>query len=102
MRRRTLFPAPVVLILFLVFPAACLCLVDAAEEKDPLATLGAGDLLWRSPQGLVPLTVLGSDVELTVTGPMVRAHMRQRFLNETGHTIEAVYAFPVPESAAVD
>ena len=51
--RRTLFPAPVVLVLFLVFPSACLCLVHA--EEDPLATLGSGDLLWRSPQGARPL-----------------------------------------------
>ena len=96
--RRTLFPAPVVLVLFLVFPSACLCLVHA--EEDPLATLGSGDLLWRSPQGLQPLPALGSNVELTVTGPLVRgrlAALRQRH----GGTIEALYAFPPPEEAAV-
>jgi len=98
--RRSPFPVAFVLVLFLVFPAASLSRVHA--EADPLATLGAGDLLWRSPGGLVPLTALGSNVELTVTGPMVRARMVQRFVNGTGQPIEAVYAFPLPESAAVD
>ena len=98
--RRYSFPAPVVLVLALIFPTACLTLVHA--EEDPLADLGAGDLLWRSPQGLVPLPVLGSEVALTVTGPLVRANLTQRFVNGTGQTIEALYAFPLPERAAVD
>ncbi len=71
-------------------------------QEDPLATLGAGDLLWRSPQGLKPLPALGSDVQLTVTGPLVRGRLVQRFVNGTGNTIEALYAFPLPEEAAVD
>lgn len=87
---------------FLAFSFLLLLSSPLLAAEDPLATLGAGDLLWRSPGGLAPLPALGSEVELTVTGPLVRGRLVQRFVNGTGRTIEAVYAFPLPELAAVD
>jgi Ca-activated chloride channel family protein len=63
--------------------------------------VGSGELLWRSPDGLVPLPVLDLRVELEVTGVMVRGRLTQLFQNPTGEVIETVYAFPLPENAAV-
>ena len=74
-----------------------------AERLRPIETdqVGSGELLWRSERGLIPLPIAGIEVELDVTGPMVRGRLTQRFLNPTGETIDVLYAFPLPERAAV-
>jgi Ca-activated chloride channel family protein len=66
-----------------------------------LDEIGAGELLWRSDRGLVPLPALEVEVELDVTGVLVGGRVTQRFVNPTAETIEVVYAFPLPPSAAV-
>ena len=70
------------------------------------ATLGRvteGTLLFRGANsGPVPAPLLETDVDLHVTGPIARAIVRQRFVNPTAGWIEGVYAFPLPEDAAVD
>lgn len=63
-----------------------------------------GTLLWRSAQQqkATPAPVLGTDVELRVTGLVARAVVRQRFTNPSGEWAEGIYVFPLPEDAAVD
>jgi len=63
-----------------------------------------GTLLWRTAQQqtAVPAPVLATEVELRVTGMVVRAVVRQRFTNPSGEWVEGVYVFPLPEDAAVD
>lgn len=63
--------------------------------------VGCGELLWKSPQGLVPLPIAGLDVELSVTGAMIHGKLTQRFQNPTSEVIEALYVFPLPDRAAV-
>ncbi|NNJ91784.1 MAG: marine proteobacterial sortase target protein [Gammaproteobacteria bacterium] len=43
-----------------------------------------------------------TDVEMTVTGPIARSVLTQTFSNPTAQWLEAIYAFPLPENAAVD
>ena len=77
---------------------------DAAPHRGAtieLDDVGSGELLWRSPQGLVPLPVLDIDVELTVTGVLLRGSVTQVFHNPTSQTIEAIYVFPLPEGATI-
>ncbi|MCZ6697129.1 MAG: marine proteobacterial sortase target protein [Acidobacteria bacterium] len=64
--------------------------------------VGAGELLWKSPSGFVPLPVMDIRVSLRVTGIMVRGVVTQTFTNPAPEVIEAVYVFPLPEKAAVD
>jgi Ca-activated chloride channel family protein len=45
---------------------------------------------------------LSTKVEINVTGPIARARVTQRFVNPTDNWTEALYAFPLPENAAVD
>jgi len=45
---------------------------------------------------------LSTKVEINVTGPIARARVTQRFANPTDNWTEALYAFPLPENAAVD
>jgi Ca-activated chloride channel family protein len=63
-----------------------------------------GTLLWRSAgqPSAVPAPVLATDVELRVTGLVVRAIVRQHFTNPGPEWAEGVYVFPLPEDAAVD
>lgn len=56
---------------------------------------GEGDEPWLAPQ-------VESEVQLTVTGLIARAHVEQVFENPSEQAVEAVYVFPLPDNAAVD
>jgi Ca-activated chloride channel family protein len=64
----------------------------------------AGTLFYPSEDGtgFIAAPILESDVELRITGPIVRAIVRQRFRNPTPDWVEGLYVFPLPEMAAVD
>jgi len=64
----------------------------------------AGTLLVRtSDQGqLHPMPTLATDVEIKVTGMIGRTNVTQHFGNPTDQWLEAIYVFPLPETAAVD
>jgi Ca-activated chloride channel family protein len=72
-----------------------------AGQPLELDDVGGGELLWKSPRGLVPLPITGLEVELSVTGVMVHGKLTQRFHNPAAEVIEALYVFPLPERAAV-
>jgi len=48
------------------------------------------------------LPLLNTEVSMHVSGMIVRSHVKQRFKNNSNNHIEAVYVFPLPETAAVD
>jgi len=64
----------------------------------------SGALLLRSTQEgrYVEAPRLGTDVDLTVSGPTARARVTQIFQNPTNGWIEAVYVYPLPDDSAVD
>ena len=64
----------------------------------------SGALLLRSTQEgrYVEAPRLGTDVDLTVSGPTIRARITQVFHNPTDAWVEAVYVYPLPEGGAVD
>jgi Ca-activated chloride channel homolog len=43
-----------------------------------------------------------TDVRASITGPLARVTVVQEFRNEAPDTVEAIYVFPLPHSAAVD
>ena len=64
-------------------------------------------LLFRTDQAdrYTPAPLLKSDVQITVTGLIARATVRQEFTNPSkgkDDWLEGVYVFPLPETAAVD
>lgn len=78
-----------------------------AKQSDGLMTLddaGTGNLMIKSlvPGKYVPAPALGTDVHMDITGTINRTRVTQRFQNPSDQWIEAVYAFPLPEGAAVD
>ena len=77
----------------------------AGGDRVALDEVRSGTLLARTGGdggGHVPLPAVDSRVRVRVTGPLARTVIRQRFTNPTADWVEAVYAFPLPEDAAVD
>jgi Ca-activated chloride channel family protein len=63
----------------------------------------AGSLLLKTDSDAYTDALrLGIDVDLTVSGPTVRARVTQIFRNPTQDWVEATYVYPLPEGGAVD
>src|SRR5260370_12714132 len=67
------------------------------------ADVRSGTLLLKNDgDGAAEATRLGIDVNLTVSGPTIRARVTQIFKNPTQHWVEATYVYPLPPGGAVD
>jgi Ca-activated chloride channel homolog len=67
------------------------------------ADMRSGALLLRGENDrYVEAPLVGTDVDLAISGPTARAHVTQIFHNPTDGWVEAVYVYPLPEGAAVD
>jgi Ca-activated chloride channel family protein len=62
----------------------------------------SGSLLLKTDDGYADATRLGIDVDLTVSGPTIRARVTQIFRNPTSNWVEATYVYPLPSGGAVD
>jgi Ca-activated chloride channel family protein len=64
----------------------------------------AGELVLRSRSGEVSQQAvrLGTDMKVTVSGPLARITVTQAFLNTSRSWVEATYLFPMPTDSAVD
>src|SRR5450432_162803 len=62
----------------------------------------SGSLLLKTDDGYADASRLGIDVDLTVSGPTVRARVTQIFRNPTKNWVEATYVYPLPAGGAVD
>ncbi|MBS0171899.1 MAG: marine proteobacterial sortase target protein [Nitrospira sp.] len=93
-------------------PAADSAEPPATVTTGVIPTMGLNDvtegaLLFRTdPTGrYTPAPILHTDVQIAVTGTIVRATVRQEFTNPStrkGDWLEGIYVFPLPETAAVD
>lgn len=84
-----------------------------AEHEITLDQVDSGRLLWKPlvpnqgsgmSHGVTrykPATLLEEDVDINVSGLILTATLKQRFKNDTSEWLEAVYAFPLPEDAAL-
>ncbi|WP_447964625.1 VIT domain-containing protein [Nitrospira sp. Ecomares 2.1] len=64
----------------------------------------SGSLIGLDPEGKFTqaFPLKHTDVSIQVSGPLARAQLTQQFENPYPDKIEAVYTFPLPQSAAVD
>jgi Ca-activated chloride channel family protein len=63
----------------------------------------AGLLLKTSMPGVYAVSpAVKSEVSISVTGPIVRTAVKQTFHNASGHCVEGLYVYPLPEMSAVD
>ncbi len=86
---------------------AATCLSPAAWAQDGTVARGevsSGSLLLQSstPGRYVEAPLVAADVKMNIAGPVIRTTLTQRFTNPTDKWVEGVYAFPLPEDAAVD
>ena len=116
--KRSEQPGLVRLVLFFVMQGVAVILVGFAAlflsfepvwsaERLPANYLKPGDarsgtLLIKNEEGNADASRLGIDVDLTVSGPTVRARVTQIFRNPTKDWVEAVYVYPLPSGGAVD
>jgi Ca-activated chloride channel homolog len=89
--------------------AACLIFFAAAAvaQEKPLTTLKlvrSGIMLLKTSNPAVyeQAPAVETTVALQVRGLVLRGEVTQRFRNPESSCVEAVYAFPLPETAAVD
>ena len=68
------------------------------------ADVGAGSLLLRTtePGQYLEAPRLKTDVQISVTGTIVRTRVTQRFQNPSDRWVEALYVFPLPPDSGVD
>src|SRR5438105_15883595 len=66
------------------------------------ANARSGSLLLKTDDGYADAARLGIDVDLTVSGPTIRARVTQIFRNPTSNWVEATYVYPLPAGGAVD
>jgi Ca-activated chloride channel homolog len=67
------------------------------------AEMRSGSLLLKSEgDRFVEAPLVGTDIDLVVSGPTARARITQIFHNPTDGWVEAVYVYPLPEGGAVD
>jgi Ca-activated chloride channel homolog len=66
--------------------------------------VSSGALLIASstPGRYVEAPLVAADVKMDIAGPVIRTRLTQRFTNPTDKWVEGIYAFPLPEDAAVD
>jgi Ca-activated chloride channel homolog len=62
----------------------------------------SGSLLFKTDDGYTDAPRLGIDVDLTVSGPTIRARVTQIFRNPSQNWLEATYVYPLPPGGAVD
>jgi Ca-activated chloride channel homolog len=62
----------------------------------------SGSLLVKTDDGYAEAIRLGTDVDLTISGPTIRARITQVFRNPTPNWVEATYVYPLPDGSAVD
>jgi Ca-activated chloride channel family protein len=87
--------------LFLSFDPAWSAESPQAAVLRP-ADARSGSLLLKTEDGYADATRLGIDVDLTVSGPTIRARVTQIFRNPTQNWVEATYVYPLPSGGAVD
>jgi Ca-activated chloride channel family protein len=106
--RRTAIAAAALLTAFAVGPATRAGTAPPpAPEKPGLVQpddMNTGALLFKSTEAGKYLEAprLKTDVAITVTGPIARARITQRFENPTDKWVEGVYVFPLPQNSGVD
>ncbi|MEM8770159.1 MAG: marine proteobacterial sortase target protein [Pseudomonadota bacterium] len=88
---------------FFIFTPDALAKSDGLRLVSPSeATTGALLLESTTPGRYVEAPLLASDVDITISGPIARTRLTQRFENVSDGWIEGIYVFPLPDEAAID
>ena len=83
--------------------ATCL-LASHARAEDGGDGYAGGALMLRAKGNAdaMPAVRLGTDMDVTVSGPILRVRVTQAFRNSSDQWMEATYLYPLPDDGAVD
>jgi Ca-activated chloride channel homolog len=87
------------------FALACLTTAALADENQTLVSQdpAAGSFMLRAGSAdYAPALLLGTAVDVEITGPVAKVVVRQQFYNQSSDYLEGKYVFPLPENAAVN
>lgn len=91
-------------ILFLLIMSDALFASEQSLNQVNMQNISEGSLLIKTntPGMYQQIPLLNTDVEMHVSGMIVRSHVKQSFKNESNEWVEGIYVFPLPEQSAVD
>ena len=91
------------LILLLLWAAPGQAMVPGQEDGVDLNGLASGHMLLQGegPGRYTPAILQASKVHFDISGMIATVAVEQSFRNDTGRALEGVYAFPLPDNAAV-
>ncbi len=78
--------------------------ISSATGMVTLDNIHSGSLVYATkfPGQHIPAPLLGTEVDIRVSGPIARVVVKQNFINPSDAWLEARYVFPLPENAAVN
>src|SRR5215475_11970947 len=95
----------VILIAFVALLVSFVPSWSATSEQASLLQPGearSGTLFLKDDGAITEAVRLGIDVDITVSGPTLRARVTQVFRNPTKDWVEATYVYPMATNGAVD
>ncbi len=93
----------IISLLLFMLVSVLLFIAASSARAQPLPEVGAGELLMNTGQGgWQPALQLHTDANIQVRGMVARVELTQRFKNTGAEWAEGVYAFPLPDDAAVN
>jgi len=81
------------------------CLASATVRAEDSSDPAAGGALMLQGKGVasaLPAVRLGTDMNVTVSGQILRVRVTQAFRNTSSTWMEATYLYPLPDDGAVD
>ncbi len=92
-----------VLVLLLLWAAPSRATIPGEDSEPTLDGLASGHMLLQGerPGHYTPAILQASKVHFDISGMIATVVVEQSFSNDTGRALEGVYAFPLPEGAAV-
>ena len=94
------------LFLFVLFTlsAPLAVLANTSAPTYDVNTVEPGGLYFATdkPGRVVRAPSLAADVVMTITGPIVRTKVTQRFENVSDAWVEGIYTYPLPKGSAID
>jgi Ca-activated chloride channel family protein len=99
-----LIPSVLALTPALLFAPTTAAAATEQAKAQSLIQDAAGELMLRDRAGNSSQQAvrLGTDMKVTISGPLARITVTQAFLNTSRQWVEATYLFPMPEDSAVD
>jgi Ca-activated chloride channel family protein len=91
------------LLLLLLSAASARAMLEEGSNEPNLNGLESGHMLLHDPitGNYSPAVIHASKVHFDISGMIATVSLEQTFRNDTQHWLEGVYAFPLPDNAAV-